>query len=128
MVENEKVDHGGNRTKLPKTRQGLTKRIDACGFTYYLTVNFIEEKPMEIFITIAKEGSSISGFIEAFAITMSIGLQYGVPWEILFDKYIHQNFEPRDDKNSSLIHSIGMETSELVKEWGKCLTIKEEQT
>ena len=108
--------HNERRKKLEVTRPGLTRRVDACGFTYYLTVNFfVDEKPAEIFITIAKEGSAISGFIEAFAITVSIALQYGVPWNILHHKYLNQVFEPRDDANSSLIHSIGVNVDELVK-------------
>lgn len=112
-----KPKHNGSRTRLPDVREGLTRRVDACGFTYYLTVNFVKDKPMEVFATIAKEGSVISGFIDAFAITISIGLQYGVPWEILFDKYLGQNFGPRDDKNSSLIHSIGTQISKLTDQW-----------
>ncbi|MCK5612591.1 hypothetical protein KAR91_62545 [Candidatus Pacearchaeota archaeon] len=111
-------DHGVNRIKIPQIRKGLTKRVDACGFTYYLTVNFVDDKPVELFVTVAKEGSAVSGFIEAFAITMSIALQYGTPWEILHDKYIHQIFEPKDDKNSSLIHSISTEMDGLIKKWG----------
>lgn len=113
----KKSKHDIHRTKLPEVREGLTKRVDACGFTYYITVNFIDKKPMEVFVTIAKEGSPISGFIEALAITISVALQYGTPWEILFDKYLHQVFEPKDDKNSSLIHSIGTEVSNLTKRW-----------
>lgn len=109
------MQHSANRTRLPDVRSGLTKRVNACGLTYYLTVNFIKENPMEMFVTIAKEGTAISGFVEAFAITVSIALQYGVPWEVLFDKYLNQIFEPRDDENSSLIHSIGTEVNNLIK-------------
>ena len=113
-------DSGKNkahRTKLPEIRSGLTKRVDACGFTYYLTVNFMENKPMEVFITIAKEGSSVSGFIEALAIAVSIALQHGTPWRALHDKFSNQTFEPRDDKNSSLIHSISKEINKLIEIW-----------
>ncbi|KKN13374.1 hypothetical protein LCGC14_1006930 [marine sediment metagenome] len=111
------LEHGSNRTKLPEVRYGLTKRVDACGLTYYLTVNFIKNKPMELFITVAKEGSAISGFVEAFAITISIALQYGVPWKVLYDKYLYQIFEPRDDVNSSLIHSIGVQMNAMIEMW-----------
>ena len=119
MVKKEidNMKHGSNRTKLPEVRFGLTKRVDACGLTYYLTVNFVDVQPMELFVTVAKEGSAISGFVEAFAITISIALQYGVPWEVLYDKYLHQIFEPRDDVNSSLIHSIGVEMNKMIDLW-----------
>jgi len=114
-------------TKLPEVREGLTKRVDACNFTYYLTVNFVGKKPMEIFITIAKEGSAISGFIEALAITISIALQHDTPWETLSGKFANQTFEPRDDKNSSLIHSISEEVNELVDIWETITSATETQ-
>jgi len=112
-----KDKNGSHRVKLPEVRRGLTQRVDACGFTYYMTVNFLEDKPMEVFIQIAKEGSSISGLIDAIAITISIALQHQTPWETLYDKYIHQIFEPRDDKNSSLVHSIGEEMDKMINLW-----------
>ena len=113
----KKDKNGKHRIKLSDVRPGLTRRVDACGFTYYLTVNFVDVSPVEVFITIAKEGSSVSGFIETLAITISIALQHGTPWETLCDKFSNQTFEPRDDKNSSLIHSISEEISKLVRLW-----------
>ncbi|MCK5017414.1 MAG: hypothetical protein KAS32_10140 [Candidatus Peribacteraceae bacterium] len=107
------------REKLPQDRHGITRKVNACGLEFYLTINFYAKSglPAEMFIRIAKEGSTIAGFFECFAITVSIAWQYGVPWEVLFDKYVNQIFEPRDDINSSLIHAIGMEVTSIIKLW-----------
>jgi len=121
-------NHNEHRIKISETRPGLTKKVMACGFTYYITVNFSDKKPVEVFVRIAKEGSSISGLIEAFCITLSIALQYNTPWEVLHDKYLNQIFEPKDDENSSLIHSIGVEIDKLIKEWNENAAKTKEKT
>jgi len=112
------INHSATRRRLPENRFGLTRRIDACGFRFYLTINFFEDhQPGEVFIVIAKEGSSISGFVDALAVTISIALQYGTPWRVLIEKYLNQIFEPRDDANSSLVHAIGMSMQEMIELW-----------
>jgi len=121
-MDEKKTDHTQQRRKLEGERMGLTLKRSACGFEYYITVNFFSDvthklEPAEVFIRIAKEGSTIAGFIEALAITISIALQYGVPWSVLYDKYIHQIFEPRDDESSSLVDAIGKTISEAVEKW-----------
>lgn len=115
--------HTSDRKKLPDVRPGLTKKAKACGFKYYVTVNFFDDgSPAEIFCKVAKEGSAISGFVECLMICISIALQYGTPWNVLFDKYIHQQFEPKDDENSSLIHAIATTIDEIVtKEQHNCI-------
>ena len=119
-MKRDKPKHGDGRRRLTEIRRGLTQRREACGFTFYLTVNFFENNgPGEVFVKIAKEGSTVSGFIDALAITLSIALQYDVPWEVLYDKYLNQIFEPRDDENSSLVHAIATGIDELIKEWKK---------
>jgi len=109
--------HTAERRKLDDVRTGLTKKSQACGFKFYVTVNFFGDTvdPGEVFIVIAKEGSSVSGFLDALAIVISIALQYGVPWAILYDKFLHQIFEPRDDENSSLVHAIGVVIDSVIK-------------
>ena len=115
-----KSGHSIVRRRLPENRPGLTRRVDACGFTFYLTVNFFDDlQPGEVFIVIAKEGSTVSGFIDALAVTLSIAFQYGTPWKVLVDKYLNQVFEPKDDVNSSLVHAIGMNISEVIELWQK---------
>ena len=117
-----KDKHTPERRVLEDERLGLTLKCRACGFKFYVTVNFFgtpkyQLEPAEVFIRIAKEGSTVAGFIEALAITISIALQYGVPWEVLYDKYLHQIFEPRDDKYSSLVDAIGKAITEVIKKW-----------
>ena len=111
-----KSDHTAKRRKLSSIRYGITCKDQACGFEYYVTVNFFDDNtPAELFIRIAKEGSVIAGFVEALAITISIALQYGVPWIVLHGKYLNQIFEPRDDANSSLIHALGNTVDKVIK-------------
>ena len=113
-------NHTASRKKLPNIRSGLTKKCDACGFRFYITVNFYDDgKPGEVFCRIAKEGSVISGFIEALCITISVSMQYGVPWEVLYNKYLHQTFEPKDDTCSSLVDAIGKEITSVISQWSE---------
>ena len=108
--------HTAKRIKLDDVRAGLTMKDRGCGFKYYVTVNFYPEgDPAEVFIRIAKEGTAIAGFVEALAITISIAWQYDVPWVVLYDKYLHQIFEPKDDENSSLIDAIGTTIDKVIK-------------
>jgi len=110
--------HLPSRRRLPETRFGITRKIVACGFKHYITVNFFPDNtPGEVFVIIAKEGSTIAGFIDALMVTISISLQYNVPWEVLYDKYLNQIFEPRDDINSSLVHAIATELDQIIKLW-----------
>ena len=84
---------------------------------YYVTVNFYINsiKPGEVFIKVAKEGSTVAGFIDALAITISVALQHGVEWEILGNKYLHTIFEPRDDNASSLVDGIAQTISKILE-------------
>ncbi len=111
--------HTAKRTKLPDVRAGLTRKAQACGMEFYITVNFFPGTniPAECFCRIAKEGSTIAGFVEALMITISIAFQYGVPWAVLYDKFLHQIFEPRDDKSSSLVDAIGKVITLVIKDW-----------
>ena len=113
--------HTAKRIKLDDMRAGLTMKDKGCGFEYYVTVNFYPDSglPAEVFIRIAKEGTAISGFVEALAITISIAWQYGVPWEVLYDKYLHQIFEPRDDESSSLVDAIGKTIDKVIKKYAE---------
>lgn len=114
----KKDGHTAERKRLPDTRAGLTTKDTACGFEYFVTVNFYDDgKPAEMFVRIAKEGTAIAGFVEALCITISIALQYGVPWDVLHNKYLNQMFEPRDDNNPSLIHAIGNTADKTIKKW-----------
>jgi ribonucleoside-diphosphate reductase alpha chain len=83
------------RRKLPDERHAITHKFDIAGHEGYITVGLFEDgQPGEIFLVMAKEGSTISGFADAFAQAISYALQYGVPLQALVDKFSHVRFEP----------------------------------
>ena len=87
--------NGAARRKLPNERHSITHKFNIGGHEGYLTVGMYEDgAPGEIFIKMAKEGSTLSGIMDGFALSVSIALQYGVPLKALVDKFIHTRFEP----------------------------------
>lgn len=83
------------RRKLPDERMAITHKFVIAGHEGYITVGLFEDHtPGEIFLVMAKEGSTISGFADAFAQAISYALQYGVPLQVLVDKFSHVRFEP----------------------------------
>jgi ribonucleoside-diphosphate reductase alpha chain len=83
------------RRKLPDERRAITHKFSVAGHEGYITVGLYEDgMPGEIFLTMAKEGSTISGLMDAFATAISLTLQYGVPLEALVEKFSHMRFEP----------------------------------
>jgi ribonucleoside-diphosphate reductase alpha chain len=83
------------RHRLTNTRQSLTHKFEVGNHEGYLTVGYYENgDPGEIFINIAKEGSTISGLMDSLAISVSIGLQHGVPLDAFNRKFAHASFEP----------------------------------
>jgi len=92
------------RRRLPETRTAVTHKFDIAGHEGYLTVGLFENnQPGELFITMAKEGSTIGGLMDSVATLTSMALQYGVPLEALVRKFSHQRFEPSGfTKNSEL--------------------------
>ncbi len=83
------------RRKLPDERRAITHKFDVAGHEGYITVGLYEDgTPGELFLVMAKEGSTISGFADAFAQAISYALQYGVPLQDLVDKFSHVRFEP----------------------------------
>ena len=76
-------------------RTAITHRFDIGGQEGYLTVGLYEDgQPGEIFLKMAKEGSTVSGLVDTFATTVSVALQYGVPLRDLVNKFAHVRFEP----------------------------------
>jgi ribonucleoside-diphosphate reductase alpha chain len=83
------------RQRLPATRTSLTHRFSVAGHKGYLTYSTYENGRLaEIFIRMAKQGSTLSGLLDAFAISVSMALQYGVPLKALAHKFIYSRFEP----------------------------------
>jgi ribonucleoside-diphosphate reductase alpha chain len=83
------------RRHLPVERHSITHKFSVAGHEGYLTIGMYEDgTPGEIFIVMAKEGSTLSGVMDSFATTCSMALQYGVPLKVLVDKFSHTRFEP----------------------------------
>src|ERR1700716_1944085 len=89
------VEYRAMRRKLPEERKAITHKFDIQGHEGYLTVGLYEDgMPGELFVTMAKEGSTISGLMDAFATQTSYSLQFGVPVKFMVDKFSHMRFEP----------------------------------
>jgi ribonucleoside-diphosphate reductase alpha chain len=83
------------RRRLPAERTAITHKFDIAGHEGYITVGLYPDgQPGEIFLKMAKEGSTISGLMDTFATTVSVALQYGVPLHDLVHKFAHVRFEP----------------------------------
>ncbi len=83
------------RRRLPDTRQSITHKFSVTGHEGYLTVGLYEDgQPGELFITMAKEGSTVGGLMDVIGTCTSMALQYGVPLITLVDKFRHARFEP----------------------------------
>jgi len=95
---------GAKRRKLPAERNSITHKFSVGGHEGYITVGMYEDgQPGEIFIKMAKEGSTLSGIMDAFALSVSISLQYGVPLRALVDKFVNSRFEPSGYTGNSKI-------------------------
>jgi len=91
----EKIVYRPVRRKLPAERNAITHKFSIGGHEGYMTVGLYEDgSPGELFVTMAKEGSTISGLMDAFATAISYALQYGVPLKFFVDKFSHVRFEP----------------------------------
>ena len=89
------IKAGTARRRLPDERQAITHKFSIGGHEGYLTVGLYDDGlPGELFVTMSKEGSTISGFMDGFATAVSLALQYGVPLKVLVDKFSHMRFEP----------------------------------
>ncbi|MBM3231856.1 vitamin B12-dependent ribonucleotide reductase [Candidatus Pacearchaeota archaeon] len=84
-----------SREYMPQTRKSITHKFELADQKGYLTVGLYDDgRPGEIFVTMAKQGSTVRGLIDAWALSSSMNLQYGVSVNELFGKFRHQKFEP----------------------------------
>jgi ribonucleoside-diphosphate reductase alpha chain len=91
----EKLLAAPRRERLPDTRQSITHKFSISGHEGYITVGLYPDgRPGELFITMAKEGSTIGGLMDCFGTAVSMSLQYGVPLEVYVNKFSHTRFEP----------------------------------
>lgn len=96
------------RRRLPDVRKSETHKFSISGHEGYLTYSFFEDDSLgEIFIRMSKQGSTLAGLLDAFAIAISIALQYGVPLRDLCSKFIHMRFEPAGITGNSEIQFAG---------------------
>ncbi len=105
------------RERLPHTRHSLTHKFDIQGHEGYINVGFYPDgRPGELFITMAKEGSTIGGLMDVLGTAISIGLQYGVPLEVFVNKFAHSRFEPAGfTKNSDI--PIAKSVADYIFRW-----------
>jgi ribonucleoside-diphosphate reductase alpha chain len=83
------------RHRLPDERRSITHKFAIANHEGYITVGMYEDgAPGEIFVKMAKEGATLSGLMDSFALALSLALQYGVPLKVLVEKFSHTRFEP----------------------------------
>ncbi len=106
----EKVVYAPVRKRLPKSRIARTTSFTVGGAEGYMTSGAHEDGTLgEIFLKLGKQGSTLAGVMDAFSISISIGLQYGVPLETFVSKYTNQRFEPAgltDDADIRMAQSV----------------------
>ena len=105
------------RRRLPDERVSITHKFSIAGHEGYITVGMFEDHtPGELFVTMSKEGSTISGMMDSFATAISISLQYGVPLKVLVDKFSHARYEPAGFTNNPDI-PIAKSISDYIFRW-----------
>lgn len=105
------------RRKLADERASITHKFSIAGHEGYITVGMYEDgTPGEIFLTMSKEGSTISGLMDSFATAISLALQYGVPLQTLVDKFSHARFEPAGYTNNPEIR-IAKSITDYIFRW-----------
>jgi ribonucleoside-diphosphate reductase alpha chain len=105
------------RRRLPDERESITHKFSIAGHEGYITVGMFEDRtPGELFITMSKEGSTISGLMDSLATSVSIALQYGVPLKVLVDKFSHARYEPSGFTNNPDI-PIAKSVSDYIFRW-----------
>jgi ribonucleoside-diphosphate reductase alpha chain len=104
--ELEEAKRGPHRKRLPDTRDSVTHKFSISGHEGYLTAGlYPNASPGEVFIKMAKQGSTVSGLVDTIAVLISVALQYGVPLESLVRKFEHTRFEPSGDTTNREIRS-----------------------
>ncbi len=113
----EKIVYKPRRERLPDTRTSVTHKFTIAGHEGYLCVGLYPDgRPGEIFITMAKEGSTIGGIMDSFGTALSIALQYGVPLEVLVNKFSHTRFEPMGHTSNKHIR-IAKSVVDYIARW-----------
>jgi ribonucleoside-diphosphate reductase alpha chain len=115
------------RRRLPDERRSITHKFEVAGNEGYITVGMYDDgTPGEIFLVMAKEGSTVSGLMDSFATAISMALQYGVPLKALVDKFSHVRFEPSGITSNAEI-PFAKSIMDYIFRWlaGKFLSVEE---
>ena len=112
------------RLRLPDTRSSVTRKCSVGSWELYVTVGFYDNRqPGELFVKIAKHGSTTSGLMDGVAVMASMLLQYGVPWNSIAAKFKNTAFQPAgaDEQHqgrvySSLLDCLAMNVGEIVRD------------
>jgi ribonucleoside-diphosphate reductase alpha chain len=124
--EKQQTTNKPARRHLQDERQSITHKFSIAGHEGYVTVGMFEDgTPGELFITMSKEGSTISGLMDSLATSISIALQYGVPLKVMVDKFSHARYEPSGFTNNPDI-PIAKSVSDYIFRWLGKKFIKEE--
>ncbi len=111
------ADRKLRRRRLSDERRSITHKFSVGNHEGYITAGLYDDgTPGELFVTMAKEGSVISGLMDSFATSISIGLQYGVPLEVLVNKFVHMRFEPSGYTNNPQIR-IAKSITDYIFRW-----------
>ncbi len=115
------------RRRLPDERRSITHKFTVGGHEGYLTVGMYDDgSPGELFCVMAKEGSVVSGLMDCFATGISLSLQYGVPLQVLVDKFTHTRFEPSGFTNNKEI-PIAKSIADYIFRWLELKFIHQKQ-
>ena len=107
-----------SRRRLPDTRRSITHKFSISGHEGYLTVGVYDDgQPGELFIKMAKQGSTVSGLVDTIAVLTSLALQYGVPVETLARKFEHTRFEPSGHTTNRDEIPVASSISDYVFSW-----------
>jgi ribonucleoside-diphosphate reductase alpha chain len=116
-LDDRKKQRKVTRRRLPDERESITHKFSIAGHEGYITVGMYEDgTPGEIFITMSKEGSTISGLMDSFATAISLALQYGVPLKVLADKFSHARYEPSGFTNNKQV-PIAKSITDYIFRW-----------
>jgi ribonucleoside-diphosphate reductase alpha chain len=112
-----------NRKRLPDTRRSITHKFSISGHEGYITAGLYDDgTPGEVFIKMAKMGSTVSGLVDTIAVLTSLALQYGVPVTKLASKFEHTRFEPSGHTTNSAIPMANSISDYLFRWLGRAFT------
>lgn len=118
LLDPDKIEKSIDRKKMPQNRKSITHKLDIAGHEGYITAGMYEDGKLgEIFICMAKTGSTISGLLDAFAIAVSIALQSGVDFNLLKDKFVRTHFAPSGFTSNPDLPGVATSVLDYIFRW-----------